>query len=119
MNQKERNEILKRSKSKKAIYIDCFDTLVHRKYSHQYVFYQLTRLLKTNYPFPLSFSSLYLALSQSFFSRCDRPFEETAQDVYWHYQEYIPESKESFVARLKQTFIQAECKNIEIDPIAV
>ncbi|MDD5885248.1 MAG: HAD hydrolase-like protein [Erysipelotrichaceae bacterium] len=79
----------------------------------------MTRFLKTNYPFPLSFSSLYLALSQSFFSRCDRPFEETAQDVYWHYQEYIPESEESFVTRLKQTFIQAECENIEIDPIAV
>lgn len=110
MKQKEIDSILSKSKNKEWIAFDCFDTLIERKYSINYVFYRLSGFLLRQYDFRESQEQLFLSL-QRIFNRCNLPFESLVRDLYLHYKEEITDDFQKFFIDLKKEFIQAEVEN--------
>lgn len=111
MNKKEIRTILDKAKGKKLIAFDCFDTLVRRKYSINYVFFRLSGYLLGQYPLRKNFNQVFLSL-QRILNRCDVSFESLAKDVYLHFEDDIPVDFLDFYAGFKTEFESAEKDNI-------
>lgn len=110
MNKREFCNVLEKATEKKSIAFDCFDTLITRKYSINYVFYRLSGYLLSQYPLRNSFTQIYLSL-QRILNRCNVPFESLVKDVYLHYEDDIPVDFYHFLLGFKKEFESAEKEN--------
>ena len=114
MTNKEIKQILNECQNKKYIYIDCYDTIIHRKYSITYAFKILANYLKQEFDFEESLDQISLSLKHIFF-KCDLSFDEHVKNVYLHYNKYITISFEQFYLNFKNIFVDSEINNSLID----
>lgn len=118
MNSKEIKRILKECQDKKDIYIDCYDTIIHRKYSINYAFLILAEYLKQEFDFDETLKQIEMSLNHIFY-KCDFSFERHVKDVYLHYKKNINISFDAFYKEFKTIFIDAEIDNSIVDKGAI
>lgn len=114
MNKKEIKHILRLCQDKTDIYIDCYDTIIHRKYSIIYAFKILANHLKQEFDFEETINQIELSLKNIFY-KCDFSFEEHVKNVYLHFKKYMNIDFDIFYKDFKAIFIDAEIKNSMTD----
>jgi|GEM_PF-5982963 len=97
-----------------TIYVDLFDTICHRKYSTEYVFYQYTDFLIQNYKINSDFFGLFHTL-QTIFTNIWGDEKTTFERVYYHYNLDKDFDFDTFYKKSISIFVKYESKNIEID----
>lgn len=107
MTKQEIKQIIELSSKKQFIYFDCFDTLLYRKHSPEYIYQSIGEFLIREFGFPENIvNSIPL-----FFWRCDIPFEQISKDIYLHYGLNSKIDFSLFFECIHKVFIEAEIRN--------